>query len=113
MLFRLGVKPDVALDGQESLDKTKEKIYDIIFMDVSMPGITGIEATKSIRERKIPLSDQPFIVAVTANVFDDDRKKCFACGMDQFISKPYRMDDLKRALKEGMQKKLHQTFPSV
>ncbi|MBN2870040.1 MAG: response regulator [Campylobacterales bacterium] len=80
-----GVHPDFALNGAEAVDKALSGRYDLIFMDVNMPVMDGIEATKRIRERqKGPIP----IVALTANALEGDRERLIAAGMDEYISKP-------------------------
>jgi two-component system, sensor histidine kinase len=86
LLQKSGFDPDVADDGQQALDALELKFYDIIFMDIQMPVMDGITATKEIFKR-YP-SQRPNIVAVTANVLQEDRDKCFEAGMDDFLTKP-------------------------
>ena len=84
-LTRMGLLVDVAEDGQKALDIIDDSSdYDIIFMDVQMPIMDGIECTENIRKND---KNTP-IVAVTANVTDLDRENCINCGMNGFISKP-------------------------
>jgi len=75
-----------------------EKSYDVILMDVQMPEMDGFEATKNIREQDI---DQPYIVAMTANALTEDREICLSQGMDNYISKPMKLDILVSVLKEA------------
>ncbi|MGR3501960.1 response regulator [Pseudaestuariivita sp.] len=81
-----------AEDGQKAVDAALAEPPDLIFMDISMPGMNGLDATRAIR--KAPLSRQPVIVALTANAFEDDRKACLAAGMNAFLAKPVRKADL-------------------
>lgn len=97
VLERLGVKADVANNGFEALDKVQEKDYDLIFMDMEMPGMDGIEATQKIKTLK-NLPSQPVIVAMTANVTSEDKLRCFEAGMQDFISKPITLQTTKAAL---------------
>ncbi|QIE43066.1 response regulator (plasmid) [Rhodobacteraceae bacterium SC52] len=80
-----------AEDGQEALDMTLAHTPDVVFMDMSMPRMDGLEATRAIRLQHI---EQPVIIALTANAFDTDREKCSEAGMDGFLSKPVRRPQL-------------------
>ena len=80
-----------AHDGLEAVEKTLEGRPDIVIMDMSMPGISGLEATRRIRAEA---KDQPVIVALTANAFDSDREACLEAGMDGFLTKPVRRAEL-------------------
>lgn len=96
LLQRLGLTPDLADTGVEAVAKVRSGGYDVVFMDVQMPEMDGLEATRIIRA--LPLAKQPRIVAVTASAFASDRENCLNAGMDEFISKPFRLDDLYRFL---------------
>lgn len=96
-LERLGLRAETVADGNEVLQALIRYPYDVILMDVHMPEVNGLEATRRIRSRP-PTSPQPYIIAVTANATVQDRKRCLDSGMDDYISKPYRLRDLKRAL---------------
>lgn len=97
MLSKLGYRADIAANGLEVLKATSERIYDVILMDLQMPEMDGIEATKRLR---VPgaVANRPRIIAVTANVLQSDRDMCVAAGMDEFISKPMKVEDLAAAL---------------
>ncbi|MEO3936326.1 ATP-binding protein [Dermatophilaceae bacterium Soc4.6] len=95
MLRQLGIDPDVAVDGREAFELTLAGAYDVVLMDVHMPGTDGLEATRLIHEH---LSAPPRIVALTANALDGDRERFLAAGMDGYISKPFTLDDLASAL---------------
>ena len=92
LLERLGLQPDVAEDGQSALDKVRAGSYDLVLMDVRMPRMDGLESTRRIRS--LALARQPHVVALTANAYEEDRQECLAAGMDDFLAKPYRLDDL-------------------
>ncbi|OAQ33443.1 CheY-like protein, partial [Linnemannia elongata AG-77] len=97
MLGRMGIKPDLANNGQEAIDKCKARAeaYDLIFMDVWMPVKDGLEATEEIRKSVDGITGtEPFIVAMTACVMPGDREKCLASGMNAYLSKPIKKEEL-------------------
>jgi len=96
-LKKLGYAADVANNGREVLDLLRLKPYDLILMDMQMPEMDGIAATKIIREE---IESQPWIVAVTANALSDDRQACLAAGMNDFLTKPIQIEDIDRVLSE-------------
>lgn len=99
MLKKLGVVLDVASDGFEGVARVSEKTYDLILMDISMPGMSGYEATECIRRNlPAPYVRQPYIVAMTANALQSDRDKCSEATMNDFIAKPFDLSDVRRAL---------------
>jgi signal transduction histidine kinase/CheY-like chemotaxis protein len=93
MLARLGYRADVAADGLEVLRALERQRYDVVLMDVQMPQMDGMEATRCIR-RTYPPDQQPYIIAMTANALQGDREKCLAAGMNAYIAKPVRMPEL-------------------
>jgi CheY-like chemotaxis protein len=93
ILRKLGYEADVAADGLEVLDALHRQPYDLILMDIQMPEMDGIETTRQIRRSKI-LAQQPRIVAMTANAMQGDRAQYLAAGMDDYVSKPMRIQDL-------------------
>ncbi|HQJ88573.1 MAG TPA: response regulator [Methanoregulaceae archaeon] len=97
MLERLGLRPDIASNGLEALQSLERQPYDLILMDVQMPEMDGLEATRRIRAG-FPPERQPFIVALTANALVGDRERCLEAGMDEYIAKPIRSEDLVRVL---------------
>jgi signal transduction histidine kinase/DNA-binding response OmpR family regulator len=97
MLERLGYRADVAADGYEALAAVLRQRYDLVLMDVHMPGMDGLEATRRIRA-EAPADHQPRIVALTANVLVEYRKACLEAGMNDFLSKPMLLADLRAAL---------------
>ena len=93
----LGYAADVAANGAEVLDAVAAGAYDVVLMDVQMPVVDGLEATRRIRRR---FSDgRPYVIAMTAHAMRGDRERCLGAGMDDYVSKPIQVDDLKAALK--------------
>ena len=100
ILQRLGHAADLAGDGREAVQACLGRAYDIVLMDIEMPDMDGIEATLQIRSR--PGGDGgPFIVALTANAMAGDRERYLRAGMDDYISKPIRVEELVRCLDEA------------
>ncbi len=91
VLTKLGYFPEKALNGQEAWDAIQRKQYDVILMDVQMPVMDGLEATKAIRLLK---QQQPIIIAMTANAMQGDREICQEAGMDDYMSKPIKLENL-------------------
>jgi CheY-like chemotaxis protein len=98
-LERLGYRADVAGNGLEVLDALELHSYDVILMDVQMPEMDGIEATHHIRQ-EFSAKTQPRIIAMTANAMHGDREQCLAAGMDDYISKPFEVQELVEALRK-------------
>jgi CheY-like chemotaxis protein len=98
MLKRLGYRADAAADGFEVLQALQRQQYDLILMDVRMPELSGLEA-KQIRKLWLA-SQQPKIIAITAYALEGDREKCLAAGMDDYISKPVKIEDLDDTLRK-------------
>lgn len=97
-LEKLGYKADSVCNGLEVLDAVSSKIYDVIFLDCQMPEMDGFLVAQKLRQRFTQAS-RPWIVALTASAFKEDRERCFEAGMDDFVSKPFDSIDLARALK--------------
>ncbi|HMI68207.1 MAG TPA: response regulator, partial [Cyclobacteriaceae bacterium] len=91
VLNKLGYKPEIADNGLEALQAVTQKSFDLILMDVQMPEMDGLEATRKIRLRA---GDQPVIIAMTANAMQGDREECMTAGMDDYISKPVKIEIL-------------------
>lgn len=96
MLKKFGYTCDIAANGVEALELLEQKKYSLIFMDMQMPEMDGVTATIKILE--IYGKKRPKIVAMTANAFPEDRKKCSDAGMDDFIPKPIKAEELRRVL---------------
>ncbi len=97
ILQKNGYQPDLASNGLEVLQSVRRQSYDLIFMDVQMPEMDGFEATRQLVKR-YPVDSRPVIVAVTANAMKGDKELCEDAGMDDYISKPIRVDDIKRVI---------------
>ena len=95
-LQKLGYDADCVANGREVISAVEAILYDVILMDCNMPEMDGYEATRLIRERTD--ISQPYIIAMTANAMVGDREKCLAAGMDSYLSKPIREQDLGEAL---------------
>ncbi len=98
MLKRLGYRPDAVADGREVVQALERQDYDLVLMDIKMPEMDGITATQVIR--KLRPENGPKIVAITAFALEGDREKCLEAGMDDYISKPVKMEELAEVLKE-------------
>ncbi len=95
-LRKEGYNIDIAKNGKIALEKYKNNYYDLILMDIQMPVMDGIEATKEIRaiEEKNNVNDRIKIIAITAYVMEKDRKMCLAAGMDEYLAKPFKPKEL-------------------
>jgi CheY-like chemotaxis protein len=93
MLRKLGHHVDIVGNGREALDAVRRRSYDVVLMDIHMPEMDGIDATRRIRN-EVPAERQPFIVAVTASALIADRDACAAAGMDDYLPKPVRAEEL-------------------
>lgn len=96
-LARLGQDVEIANDGAEAVSISREQRFDLILMDMQMPVMDGIEATKRIIAERGPSADVP-IIAMTANASDDDRRRCLDAGMQGFESKPVTLERLKKMI---------------
>jgi CheY-like chemotaxis protein len=97
LLDKLGYRADVASNGREALEALERQRYDVVLMDVQMPEMDGLEASRRICERW-PAESRPRIIAMTANAMLEDREACFAAGMDDYLAKPVRPEELASAL---------------
>ncbi|MCK5396151.1 MAG: response regulator [Gammaproteobacteria bacterium] len=104
MLEKVGLKPSLANNGIEALEQLKNQSFDLVLMDCQMPEMDGFDATREIRQLNIKaLNKQPLpIVAMTANVMSGDRERCLEVGMDDYIGKPVRRDELASILKRWL-----------
>lgn len=97
MMEKLGYQIDVVGNGKEAVEALESRPYDLVFMDIQMPEMDGVTATKTIRSR-IATQHQPIIIALTANAMVGDREKYLSVGMDDYLSKPVRKDKLREVL---------------
>jgi CheY-like chemotaxis protein len=95
----MGYRADVASNGLEAIECVERQTYDIVLMDVQMPDMDGLEASRRITA-KWPAGRRPHIVAMTANAMQGDREQCLAAGMDDYVVKPIRVDALVAALSQ-------------
>ncbi len=93
LLEKHGLEPDIAVDGGEALEMFKKGSYDAVFMDCEMPRLDGYRTTEAIRELESSAWRTP-IIAMTAHAMDGDRERCLAAGMDDYLSKPLRPNEL-------------------
>ncbi|MCB9506185.1 MAG: response regulator [Myxococcales bacterium] len=100
MLQRLGYRCDTVGDGREVLRAVGRQPYDVVLMDVQMPQMDGLEATRQLHTR-FSHEARPYIIAVTANTMSGDRERCLEAGMDAYLPKPIRADELKASLRRA------------
>ncbi len=100
-LKQLGHEVEIAVNGRMAVEMYKSGDYDLILMDLQMPVLDGINATIEIRkiEKENNVSNPIQIIAITANALAEDRKRCFEAGMDHFLTKPFRAEELMKVLK--------------
>jgi CheY-like chemotaxis protein len=97
ILTKMGYDPEVVANGHEALNALIVKKYDMVLMDVQMPEMDGLEATRFIREN---LEHQPVIVAMTANAMPEDKENCLNAGMNDYLSKPMQIGDVMDVLEK-------------
>lgn len=110
ILERMGYRADIACNGFEVLDALHRQFYDVILMDVQMPEMDGLEASRRISQQYAEQKStpaRPRIIAMTANAMRGDREICLAAGMDDYVSKPIRVDELVQALKKCHPSSVH------
>jgi PAS domain S-box-containing protein len=98
MLEKLGCRVDAVANGLEAVEAVRMAPYHMVFMDVQMPEMDGLAATAAVRALHMPDRRDVWIIALTANAFSEDQRRCLAAGMNDFIAKPIRPDDLKACL---------------
>ncbi|MBK8858083.1 MAG: PAS domain S-box protein [Opitutaceae bacterium] len=101
LLQKLGYRADIAANGREALEALQRQDYKIVLMDMQMPELDGLEATRRIVAAQPDPDRRPWIIAITANAMQGDRELCLAAGMDDYISKPVKREELAAALERG------------
>jgi CheY-like chemotaxis protein len=104
LLQQMGYRADVASNGIEAIESIERQAYDVVLMDVQMPEMDGLEASRRIVARWTT-RERPRIVAMTANAMQGDREECLAAGMDDYITKPIRVEHLVTVLTQAPQRK--------
>ncbi|HEY3228789.1 MAG TPA: response regulator, partial [Roseiflexaceae bacterium] len=99
ILGQFGYSADLAGNGLEAIAALERQRYDVVLMDVQMPELDGLEAARVICQRW-PRAERPRLIAVTANAMQGDREQCLEAGMDDYISKPIRVEELVAALNQ-------------
>lgn len=99
ILKKMGYTMDAVGDGVEAVDALQRQTYDLILMDMEMPRMSGLEATRQIRA--LPLANRPYIAALTANVIGEQKSRCLAAGMDDFLAKPVRIPALEAIIQQA------------
>jgi signal transduction histidine kinase/CheY-like chemotaxis protein len=100
LLQQMGYRADLASNGIEAIESIERQTYDVVLMDVQMPEMDGLEASRRITARWPP-GARPRIIAMTANAMQGDREECLAAGMDDYVTKPIRVDALVEALNQA------------
>jgi two-component system, sensor histidine kinase len=113
MLQVLGVRVDLAADGVEALKALSNATYDLVLMDCMMPGMDGYEATAELRRREAGSGRRTPVAALTANAMSGDRERCEAAGMDDYLSKPFRAEELRQLLARWLPARKASTEASV
>ncbi|MEZ5635633.1 MAG: response regulator [Burkholderiaceae bacterium] len=106
LLQQMGYRADLAGNGVEAVESLERQTYDVVLMDVQMPEMDGLEAARRITQRW-PAGQRPRIIAMTANAMQGDREECLAAGMDDYLTKPIRVDRLVEALGNSRPRKEH------
>jgi CheY-like chemotaxis protein len=101
IMKKLGYSVDIVPDGAQAVEAVRRKLYQVILMDIQMPEMDGMEATRVIRKE---MGHQPIIVALTANAMMEDRDLCLQAGMDDYISKPIQIEKLMEVLEKFAEK---------
>jgi len=101
MLRKMGCEVTVATNGIEALERFEKELFDLVFMDCSMPVMDGYQATREMRRRQGTAMHTP-IVAMTANAMEDDRERCLAAGMDDYLAKPFTFAALRELLERTL-----------
>lgn len=108
ILKKLGYQPEIAKNGQEAVEAANLKDYTLILMDMQMPVMDGLEATRAIRKT---LVEQPVIIALTANTMSGDEAACLNAGMDDYLAKPIKIEELTGKIKKWVLLKSNRNIP--
>ena len=100
ILSQFGYQSDLVVTGKEVLEAVRSRKYDLVFMDLQMPDMDGLEATRRIGTN-VKAADRPYIIAMTANAMKEDRELCLSAGMRDFVSKPIRSGEIKAAIERA------------
>jgi len=104
LLSQMGYRADIAANGLEAIQAVERQVYDVVLMDVQMPEMDGLEATRQVRQREGAGRPPLIIIAMTANAMQGDRELCIAAGMDDYLAKPIRVEELVAALERAQPK---------
>ena len=100
ILHMLGCQSDPAMTGQEAIERLTANDYDIVFMDCHMPEMDGYEATRRIRDMERTQGKHSIIIALTADAMTGDREKCLNAGMDDFLNKPFKPEQISDVIRK-------------
>lgn len=100
ILSKLGYSINIVPNGVEVLKAFDHANYDLVFMDLEMPEMGGIEATQKLVEKFKGSPKQPLVIALTSNVMEGEKKRCLDAGMKDYISKPFKLEDIYKAIKK-------------
>ena len=103
---KLNLTYDIAVNGYQALEAFDNKFYDIVFMDIEMPGMDGFEVTKKLRDKYKGQHQKPFIVALTANSLSGERERCIDLGMNEYLSKPFSTADVQKMVDKAGEYKI-------
>ena len=104
LLEKRGHRVSIAANGREALEALEKESYDLVLMDLQMPEMDGFEATSAIREKERKSGKHQTVVALTAHAMKGDRERCLAAGMDGYLSKPIRPQELDDVLDAHMRR---------
>jgi CheY-like chemotaxis protein len=99
VLSKMGYTATIVENGVEAVEAVEREAFDLIFMDMQMPYMDGIEATRHIKSQD-RFSQTPVIIAMTANAMNEDKENCFQAGMRDFISKPIKLDHVRSVIEQ-------------
>jgi len=102
LLVKQGYQVTCAADGREALAALEQRAYDLVLMDIEMPNMNGLEASEAVREREKVTGNHIPIIAMTAHAMKGDQERCLSAGMDDYVSKPIRPEDLRGAIRKAL-----------